>query len=104
MTVGLFRDEYGWVKVDYGGVQAPMLRDKYIASGCQPPYALLPTVASPSLGRVNDPERWRDCAEEARAVAEQMLDPEAFATMLEVAEHFDELAQRAERRCGRFLV
>jgi hypothetical protein len=99
MPRGLFRDEYGWVEVDHGGVQSPMLREKYIAGCYQPPYDTLPIIGRPSRERLNDPEYWRRRAEEARAIAEQMIDPDTFAIMVRVAEQYDNLAERAER-CG----
>jgi hypothetical protein len=35
---------------------------------------------------INDPKRWRRRAEEARALAEQIADPEAKRTMLKNAD------------------
>ena len=98
MVRGLFRDQHGWVEVDYGGAQAPMPREKYIAGGHAPPYDTLPTVAPRSPKDLNDPEQWRSRAEEARTMADQMIDRDAIATMLKVAEQYAELAQKAERR------
>jgi hypothetical protein len=49
-------------------------------------------------GRLNDPDHWRNRAEEARVIAEQMIDPEAREFMLGVADHYEEFAERAERR------
>jgi hypothetical protein len=40
----------------------------------------------------------RSRAEEARMIAEQMSDPDAVAAMRKVAEQYEELAQKAERR------
>lgn len=45
---------------------------------------------------MNDPEHWRDRAEEARRIAEEMADPEAM--MLGIADGYDRLAARAEKR------
>jgi hypothetical protein len=39
---------------------------------------------------------WRERAEEARAKAGQMRDPDAKATLLEIARSYDKLAERAE--------
>jgi hypothetical protein len=75
-----------------------MLREKCVAGSYQPPYDTLPTIALPSSKRLNDPEYWRSRAEEARAIAEQMVDPGTFATMLRVAEQYEDLAQKTERR------
>jgi hypothetical protein len=47
---------------------------------------------------INDPRHWRERAEKARAHAEQMSDPEARQTMLEIAEDYEKLARRAEQR------
>jgi len=45
-----------------------------------------------------NPEHWRHRAEEARALAEAMHDPNTRRIMLELAADFDELAERAEER------
>jgi hypothetical protein len=45
----------------------------------------------------NEPEHWRGRAEEARAMADHMHDPEAKRTMLDIAEGYDKLATRAAR-------
>jgi hypothetical protein len=51
---------------------------------------------------INDPKHWRDRATEARALAEQMDDPEGKRMMLRVADDYERLAQRAlERAAGR---
>jgi hypothetical protein len=47
---------------------------------------------------INDPEHWRSRAEEARAVAEQLSDPQAKGTMLLVAESYDQMAVHTEAR------
>ena len=49
-----------------------------------------------SLHSINDPKHWLDRAKEARALAEQMNDPEAKRTMLKNADDYERLAQRAE--------
>jgi hypothetical protein len=46
----------------------------------------------------NDPEYWRQRAEEARVLAELMMDETAKETMLRVAEDCDTLAVRAAMR------
>jgi len=43
---------------------------------------------------------WREQAKEARAKGEAMRDPVAKATMLEVAQKYEMLAERAEKREG----
>jgi hypothetical protein len=45
-------------------------------------------------------EYWRDRAEEARARAGEMRDPEAKTTMLRIAEMYDSLAERVARRAS----
>jgi hypothetical protein len=47
---------------------------------------------------IDNPEHWQGRAEEVRALAEQMNDPEAKRTMLRIAESYDRLAVRAADR------
>jgi hypothetical protein len=47
---------------------------------------------------MNNPQHWRDRAEEARVNAEQMSDPESRRMMLEIADGYMRLSERAERR------
>jgi len=49
-------------------------------------------------GPLFNPEHWRDRAEEARAVASQMTDPRAKATMLDIAKGYDTMAEHAQAR------
>ena len=52
---------------------------------------------------INDPKHWLDRAKEARALAEQIGDPEAKRTMLKNADDYERHAQRAkERAAGRW--
>jgi hypothetical protein len=53
-----------------------------------------------SLYSINNPKHWLDRAKEARALAEQMDDPEAKSTMLKNADDYERLAQRAEERAA----
>ena len=48
--------------------------------------------------RVNDPKHWRDRAAEMRALAQEMTDAQARATMLRLAHDYDSLADRKARR------
>jgi hypothetical protein len=47
---------------------------------------------------VDNAERWRKLAEEARAVADQLTDLDAKQTMVRIAEGYELLARRAETR------
>jgi hypothetical protein len=47
---------------------------------------------------INDPGHWRQRAEEARSIAEQMNDPQSKEAMLRIARDYEHLAERAERR------
>jgi hypothetical protein len=49
-------------------------------------------------GLMTNAKHWRDRAEEARANAEQMNDPEAKRQMSEIVAGYERLAQRAEQR------
>jgi len=44
---------------------------------------------------LKDPAHWRERAEEARRVAQTLADPTPRQTMLEIAESYDRLAERA---------
>jgi pyruvate-formate lyase len=46
----------------------------------------------------NDPQHWRTRAAEARAMAEQITDAKAKQAMLEIAENYEQIARRVERR------
>jgi hypothetical protein len=45
----------------------------------------------------DDPKHWRQLAQEARAAADRLDDPDAKRTMLEIAEGYEELASIAEK-------
>src|SRR5262252_6487295 len=47
---------------------------------------------------INDPKYWRERAEEARTVANEMTIPDAKRRTLRIADDYEELARRAERR------
>jgi len=47
---------------------------------------------------INDPKHWRERAEEARTVAEQLTDLDSKRRMLRIADDYEELARRAEKR------
>ena len=47
---------------------------------------------------INDPQHWRKRADEARALAEQMKDPQSKEAMLRIATDYERLAERAAGR------
>src|SRR5262244_4219396 len=47
---------------------------------------------------INDPKYWRERAEEARTVANEMTIPDAKRRTLRIADDYEELARRAKRR------
>jgi hypothetical protein len=47
---------------------------------------------------VHDPKHWRERAEQARALANGLMDPEAKRRMLKLVEDYEELARRVEKR------
>jgi hypothetical protein len=51
-----------------------------------------------TLSFINDPNHWRDRAEEARTLAQQMNDEDTKAAMLRIAKDYERLAARAEQR------
>jgi hypothetical protein len=51
-----------------------------------------------TLNHVNDSKHWRDRAAEMRVLAREMNDAQTQATMLKLADDYDKLAVRAEKR------
>jgi hypothetical protein len=47
---------------------------------------------------INDPKHWHARAQQARIRADELPDPESKRRMLKVAENYEELARRAEKR------
>jgi hypothetical protein len=47
---------------------------------------------------INDSQHWRERAKEARTAADQMIDRDSKRKMFRMAEDYEELAKRAERR------
>jgi len=52
----------------------------------------------PDVPHFNDPEHWRQLAEECRVLAEQMKDEKARTIMLGIAGDYENLAVRAAIR------
>jgi hypothetical protein len=52
----------------------------------------------PTQSYVDNPERWRDRAEEARVLAERVRDEDTKRMLLAVAAGYQRMAQRAEAR------
>jgi hypothetical protein len=75
-----------------GAVYARSLRQQ--ASVEQPP----PEGAEMPAFFINDPAHWRQRAEEARTIAEQMSDLQSKDSMLRIAKDYERLAERAEQR------
>ena len=50
------------------------------------------------MSLINDPTHWRDRAKEARAIADEMKDPDAKQMMLGIARDYVRLAERAKAR------
>ena len=46
----------------------------------------------------DNPKHWRQRAEQARALAEQMSDPASREMMVGIAKDYERLAERAEQR------
>ena len=47
---------------------------------------------------IDDPKHWLECAKEARALAEQIDDPEVKRIIRQNADDYEQLAKRAEER------
>ena len=47
---------------------------------------------------INDSKHWRERAEEARTVADELTDADSKRKMLRLADDYEELAKRAEKR------
>jgi hypothetical protein len=52
-------------------------------------------MPTPTL--LNDPAHWRQRAQEARRIADELHDPAAKQAMLEVARNYEQLATIAEK-------
>jgi hypothetical protein len=47
---------------------------------------------------INNPAHWRQRAEEARAIADSLTDPQSKEAMLRIVNDYEHLAERAEQR------
>jgi hypothetical protein len=47
---------------------------------------------------LNDPQHWRERAREARAIAQETDNPMVRRSMAQIAEEYDRVAEKAERR------
>ena len=52
----------------------------------------------------NDADHWRSRAEEARAIATQMMDAHTKAVMLTIAQDYEKLAMRASNKACESLT
>ena len=50
------------------------------------------------ISLIDNPAHWIARAEEVRAVADDMQDPESKRMLLKIAEDYDTIAERAQRR------
>src|SRR5262245_60903734 len=68
----------------------------------RPPYRLqkkrVGSVRIVAKVPINDPNHWRERAEEARTVADELTDPDSKRRMLRIADDYEELARSAEKR------
>jgi hypothetical protein len=53
-------------------------------------------MPTPTL--LNDPAHWRRRAQETRRIADQLDDPIAKQAMLDIAQHYEQIAAIAEKR------
>jgi hypothetical protein len=61
----------------------------------------VPRSIRASKDLINAPQHWRDRAEAARTLADELTAPDSKRRMLRIAQDFEELARRAEQRLAR---
>jgi hypothetical protein len=87
---------------DRRGRKSATFSAKEERSDAELPRGFAATVRPRSVGRIAMSNRlgleyWRERAEEARAQASEMRDPDARRTLLGIADNYEQLAQQAER-------
>jgi len=93
---------HGTQKLDGARHRSPLRFARSLAeSQAKPsPAQVLPYIRKTrgSPGSIDDPSYWHQRAEESRAMAQELHDPNTKAAMLKVAASYNDLARQAVRR------